>query len=350
MLICICMLSKSSKYASIIFDEDVILYFTSFKAQDGFLLIYNDKKYLYTDMRYYNMAVKLANAEVKLIETDIVFTISKFVKSNNVETLGLIYSLTSTDIFVKLNLLGVKIVDIELDIDKLRYIKSNDEISLIKTAHSIAEKSFNETLKIIKTGVTEKEIASYLEYRFKANGADGASFETIVAFNENSAIPHYQTGDVKLKENSVILIDFGCKYKGYCSDTTRTFIFGDYTSEFKNVYDSVLTAHNLAFDNITNNLSCVEADAISRNYLKTCGLDSYFTHSLGHGVGVKIHEAPKLSKNSNSVLVNGNCFSIEPGVYLSGKFGVRIEDTVYLENGKVKSFNKISKELFTVKP
>ena len=345
------MLNKGSEFISVFFDEDLITYFTSFKIEDGFLIIHNGNKYLYTDMRYYNSAKNLAKASVELIQSSLYDSLNEFIKNYDITTVGIVNSLTSTANYLLVKLTGVAVTDIETEVTDMRSVKTETEISLIKRAHKIAEKSFNETLKIITEGVTEKEIAAYLEYRFKVNGADGPSFDTIVAFNENSAIPHYKTGDTKLKLNSVILIDFGCKVEGYCSDTTRTFFYGNEPSnEFKSVYNEVLKAHNLAFNFIKNGTLGVDAHKASENHLKTVGLSKYFTHGLGHGVGVKIHEAPRLSKKSESVLTSGNCFSIEPGVYIENKFGVRIEDTVYLSNDELTSFNELTKELFTVKP
>jgi Xaa-Pro aminopeptidase len=131
---------------------------------------------------------------------------------------------------------------------------------------------------------------------------------------------------------------------------TRTFAFGNYSSEFKKVYNVVLKAHENAFENITSGITSVTADGFSRSVIVENGYGEYFTHGVGHGVGVKIHEAPRLSKKSESVLTSGNCFSIEPGVYIENKFGVRIEDTVYLSNDELTSFNELTKELFTVKP
>ena len=131
---------------------------------------------------------------------------------------------------------------------------------------------------------------------------------------------------------------------------TRTFVFGNPTAEFTKAYNAILKAHQLVYENVKPNTTGVEADAIARNYLTAQGYGEYFTHGLGHGVGVKIHEAPRLSPKSTDVLVNGNCFTIEPGVYFDGKFGIRIEDTVVLENDKAVSFNAFTKELFTVNP
>lgn len=341
------MLSLDGNFACVYTDEDIILYYTSFSCQDGYAVIFQNKTYLFVDKRYYYSAVTKAKANVILLDGNALF---EFLKANNVKTVGIAYPFTSVDFYQTLIGNDYKVIDVTSEYNKQSAVKTQTQLEKIIKAQEIAEKSFIETLSYIKVGLTEKQISAYLEYRFKVNGADGVSFEPIIAFNENSSVPHHQTGSATLKHNSIILMDFGCKVDGYCSDMTRMVAFGDVSSEFKNVYDAVLNAHLVAFKSVTCGMTGIEADAISRNYLKENGLDKYFTHSLGHGVGVKIHESPRLSIKSSDVLVDGNVFSIEPGVYIDGKFGVRIEDTVYLKNGKCVSTNTISKELFTVKP
>jgi Xaa-Pro aminopeptidase len=182
----------------------------------------------------------------------------------------------------------------------------------------------------------------------RALGAEGTSFPTIVAFGAHAAVPHHQTGDTKLKFGDEILIDFGCKINGYCSDITRTFLFGDdgKKEEFKKAYAAVLKAHELVKERVTSGMLGKEADAIAREYLKSQGYGELFTHSLGHGIGLNVHEAPSVSMKGETPLENGMVFSDEPGVYLAGEYGIRIEDTVRLENGKVKSFmSKTDKNL-----
>ena len=160
-------------------------------------------------------------------------------------------------------------------------------------------------------------------------------------------MPHHETGDRKLKFGDIVLIDFGCKYNGYCSDCTRTFLFGDdgKHEEFKEVYGRVLTAHMLVKQKATDGMTGLQVDALARDFLKEYGLDKLFTHSLGHGIGINIHEFPFISPKGQDKLKNGMVFSDEPGVYLEGKFGIRIEDTVMLEDGKIISLTDSDKKL-----
>jgi Xaa-Pro aminopeptidase len=214
------------------------------------------------------------------------------------------------------------------------------EMEQIQKACEIAEDAFLKLLPEIKEGMSETEVAALLEYNMRALGAEGTSFATIVAFGAHAAVPHHQTGETRLQFGDEILIDFGCKVNGYCSDITRTFLFGDdgKHEEFKKAYQAVLTAHNLVKEKLQSGMLGKEADALARDYLKAQGYGELFTHSLGHGIGLNVHEAPGVNIRSEKVLVDGMVFSDEPGVYVVGEYGIRIEDTVRLENGKVKSF------------
>ena len=219
-------------------------------------------------------------------------------------------------------------------------IKTEDELANIAKACEIAEDAFNLLLPEIKEGMTETEVAALLEYNMRKLGAQGVSFDTIVAFGAHASVPHYETGTTKLQFGDPILIDFGCKVNGYCSDITRTFLYGDdgKHEDFKKAYNAVLTAHNLVKEKLVSGMTGTQADAIAREYLKEQGYGDLFTHSLGHGIGLNVHEFPSVSPRGENVLVDGMVFSDEPGVYEAGKFGIRIEDTVTLKNGKVQSF------------
>ncbi len=335
----------SENFAILLDDSDLILYYIGFLTEDSYLVILNGNKVLFTDMRYYESAIKLKGVEVKLNEQ---FSVSNFLKSNNIKTVKIPFKYTSLAFYKMLETDGFEILDNSLEIENSTSVKSEREILNIEKSCEICEKSFYDILPFIKEGITENELLAELEYAFKKNGAEKSAFNGIVAFNNGSSIPHYKTGDVKLKKNSTILMDFGCSYKGYLSDMTRTLYFGKPNSEFLSCYELVKNAFNLAFSGITANMSCKDADSIARSYLTKNGYGEFFTHSLGHGVGVKIHESPTLSRKSDYVLQNGNVFSIEPGIYIQGKFGIRIEDTVYLKNDKCVSFMKSDKNLIVI--
>ena len=297
---------------------------------------------MFTDKRYYYSAVNLAKAKCFLIDKN---SLKNFIECNKVNRVGLIYSLTNVEFYNEVISLNVKVYDCSCEVFLKTAIKSQNEIKLIQQSCSVLEKSLIDAISQLRIGITESEVAGIIEYNFKKNGAEKPSFDTIVAFGEGTAIPHYKTSNNVLKSNVPVLIDCGCYYKGYASDITRSFYFGIPNKEYESVFSAVYNAHVKAFNEITANMTCKDADGIARRYLEGLGYGDYFTHSLGHGVGVKIHESPRLSKNSLDILENGNVFSIEPGVYIDGKFGVRIEDTVYLQNDKCKSFFKLNKNV-----
>ncbi len=333
----------------LITDEKQVQYFVGYRTADGYAVIDGDKKLFFIDSRYfYAVKKKLASSgwEAKLgSEKQALEYIAETKK-----TLKLDYRYTNLTLYEKLKALGVEVEDCSKEITSLMIIKSDEELKNIKKACAIAEKAFKETIKLIKLGMTELNVAEILESKFKQFGASGTSFETIVAFGANSAVPHHQTGKTKLTGETVILMDFGCVYNGYCSDMTRTFYFGNNPSkEFKKVYDSVLKAHVTAYENIQSGMTCVVADGFARESLQKDGYDKYFTHSLGHGIGLNIHEAPALSPRGQGEMQDGMVFSIEPGVYLDEKFGVRIEDTVTLINGKPQTFMTVTKKLIKIK-
>ena len=213
-------------------------------------------------------------------------------------------------------------------VQSLRLIKEGEELENVRKACRIAAKTFGLIKPRIKAGVTEREIALEMEYMMQKMGASAKSFELIVAFGPNSALPHHETSARKLKKNEAVLLDFGCVYGRYCSDITRTFFYGKPDAEFLKVYDIVDKAQKAGVKCAKAGLPAVEVDKVCRDYIAERGYGQYFTHGTGHGVGLQIHEGPYLNTRTKSVLKTGMTVTVEPGVYLYGKFGVRIEDTV----------------------
>ncbi len=219
-------------------------------------------------------------------------------------------------------------VETENIIEKQRMIKDEEEIEKIRKACEITDKCFKHLLGYIKEGMTEKEVALEIEVFFKKNGADGISFDPIVAFGENSSIPHWTPSDTKVKNADPILIDMGCKYKGYCSDMTRTIFMGCILEEIKPVYDFVLRMQKNVLDMMRNNFNI---KTLSRNVDDSFKFNNYILiHALGHGVGLDIHEMPFINLKNESFLKENMVVTDEPGIYLPGKYGIRIEDTVLI--------------------
>lgn len=228
-------------------------------------------------------------------------------------------------------------------VDDLRIIKDEYEISLIEKACSIADTALLETLPFIKEGIMEIDIACELEYRMRKGGGSKPSFDTIIASGIRGAMPHGVATNKKIRSGEGITIDFGTMYKGYCSDMTRNIFLGEPSNEIKNIYRIVAQAQQSALDKYEYAMEAAKLDAIARDYIYDNGFGDNFGHSLGHGVGVEIHELPTISPRSNILLTEGMVFSCEPGIYISGIGGVRIEDLVAVCNGKLKILTQFTK-------
>lgn len=340
------MLNENNLY--LLTNEKQRLYLTGFFATDGYVVVSEGKKFLFVDPRYFYAAQKaLKNSDVTVVK-GFKNEAFEFLESTGKKDLYIDYTKTSISEAEEYGELGFSLKDCSKDMVASMKIKSDEELKNIKKACAIAEASLKCVLPLIKEGISELELAAALEAEFKKHGASNPSFETIVAFGKNAAVPHHETGSTRLKNNECVLIDFGCLYKGYCSDMTRTFFYGKPDKQFKKAYEAVLEAHLAAEKGIYAGIECVAADKIARDILEERGYGKYFTHSLGHGIGVNIHEPPALSPKGKGTLENRMVFSIEPGVYLDGKFGIRIENTVTLSDGKVVPFMKTTKKLVTL--
>ena len=319
--------------------EYMMRYLTGMAAENGCVVVDKSGSTFYTDSRYIEAAKKLFQ------DTDVTPAIYKqedvLQRLAGYASVGISFAQTAHVEYLALEKAGVKAVNADDAFTESMIVKSEWELENIKRACSIAEDAFNMLLPEIREGMTETAVAAMLEYNMRKLGAQGLSFETIVAFGANAAVPHHETGLKTLKFGDEILIDFGCRVNGYCSDITRTFLFGDdgKHEEFKKAYAHVLAAHELAQEKIVAGMTGIEADAIARDYLKEHGYGGLFTHSLGHGIGLNVHEAPSVSPRAGETpLENGMVFSDEPGVYVEGEYGIRIEDTVALIDGKIESF------------
>lgn len=340
------MLNENNLY--LLTNEKQRLYLTGFFATDGYVVVSDGKKFLFVDPRYFYAAQKaLKNSDVTVVN-GFKNEAFEFLKSTGKKDLYIDYTKTSISEAEEYGELGFSLKDCSKDMVASMKIKSDEELKNIKKACAIAEASLKCVLPLIKEGISELELAAALEAEFKKHGASNPSFETIVAFGKNAAVPHHETGSTRLKNNECVLIDFGCLYKGYCSDMTRTFFYGKPDKQFKKAYEAVLEAHLAAENGIYAGIECVAADKIARDILEERGYGKYFTHSLGHGIGVNIHESPAVSPKGKGTLENKMVFSIEPGVYLDGKFGIRIENTVTLRGGKVVPFMKTTRKLVTL--
>lgn len=226
-----------------------------------------------------------------------------------------------------------------------RMVKDNVELTKLAKAEAIGDAAFSYILDRIKPGITEAEIALELEFFMKRQGASRLSFDTIVASGSNSSMPHAQVTDRRVEKGDFVTMDFGCVYQGYCSDMTRTVAVGAPTEEMKKVYQVVLDANLRALDSIREGIRCSEIDAVARDYIRDCGYGAYFGHGLGHGVGLDIHEEPRFSPKCGVITRENMVITDEPGIYLPGRFGVRIEDLVVVKKEGYETLSRSDKKL-----
>jgi Xaa-Pro aminopeptidase len=227
----------------------------------------------------------------------------------------------------------------------LRVIKSPGEIQAIREALRLSEEVYAEVIDGLREGVTESEVAARLEHGFRTRGASGTSFPPIVLFGERSSLPHGEPGQRALKQGDIVLADFGCRLDGYCSDLTRTCCFGTIPGMwFREVYDLVLGAQRAAIGAIKPGMPCKEADAVARERIRAAGFGEHFGHGLGHGLGIEIHESPRLNTQSDTLIEPGMVVTVEPGVYLPGQGGVRIEDVVVITESGCEELSSAPRE------
>lgn len=323
-------------------------YFSGVDIDEGVMLIGKHKYYL-TDARYfYALKEKLSGSDITPVLYKGRSTVLNVLKKDNMKTLYIDFEKTSVKEYTEYKKFKVEIKDCSKKLKLIRSVKTPAERENIRKACKVVNDAFYKTIRQLKVGVTEKQIAEFIEKEMLIGGAESTSFSTIVAFGKNSAVPHHQTGNTVLKNNMPVLIDVGCKVNGYCSDLTRTVFFGVPDKKFLDSYQAVLQANETAESLITDRTTTDKADKIARNVLKGYGLDSYFTHSLGHGLGLEIHEYPTLSKKKKNMLKNGMVFTVEPGVYFDGEFGIRIEDTCLLKDGRVERLFTDDKKLIII--
>lgn len=326
--------------------EDLRFYLTGFQSSFGVVITDGEGTVFYTDNRYLEAAQKkLLNSGIKVLEYPRATQLTQLLAGK--KNIAMPLDRVTANEYNRFLSQGYTLCDSTDFFRKAMAIKRADELENIKLACKATDRAFEQLLPEIKEGMCENEVAALLEYLMRKNGASGTSFETICAFGANASVPHHETGMTKLKFGDPILLDFGCKIGGYCSDCTRTVLFGDDKKheEFKDIYGKVLTAHNLVKENFRAGMKGCEGDAIARDYLAKCDLAKYFTHSLGHSIGINIHESPNLSPKDENVFCDGMVFSDEPGVYIAGQLGIRIEDTVTLCGGKVVSLTDSDKNL-----
>lgn len=336
--------------AILVMDEKNQQYLSGFAFTDGYLLILSETAYLVTDFRYKEAAERLAYTGFTVEVPDGRFSfLQGALEEAGARRLGFEGSVLTFAEHkrYKERLKGIRLYDIGDAIDTMREVKSGKEIASIEKAQSITDAAFSELLKVLSPRMTEIEVAAELEYRMRRLGAEGMAFETIAVSGTASALPHGTPRTCPL-ECGFLTMDFGAKFEGYCSDMTRTIAIGKASAEMKHLYETVLSAQRAALDFLRAGVACSEADSVARRIIER-DYPGTFGHSLGHGVGLYIHENPRLSaKNLKSTLVCGNVVTVEPGIYIEGKYGCRIEDMVVIEECGIKNLTKSPKNLIEI--
>lgn len=340
-----------------------IIYLTEYKGfskdeRDVIILITKKTNYLFTDKRYLYELSRLKNFKLEEIsaENPLPRMLAKILKENNLTTAGFESNSLTVKEYKSFKKVFKNFKPFEDFIEKLREVKTKEEIKKIKNACKLSDLGFNFILKHIKENVTEQELATKLEIFLKGKNAE-ISFKPIVAFGKNSAIPHHLNSKIKLKKANIVLIDIGARIEGYCSDMTRTVFFGSPTLEFKKMYKTVQQTQRKAEEFIRKSLilshrfnlkiKASEVDKISRKYITQEGFET-IPHSLGHGIGLDVHEKPSLSPKSKSILKENTVFSIEPGIYINGYGGVRIEDLYLLTYGKLEKITHSTSKIISL--
>jgi Xaa-Pro aminopeptidase len=322
---------------------------TGFTGSSGLAVVGGDDRLFFTDFRYTERAEREVGAEFErvMIERGLIPDAAKRLRGR----VGYDDAETSVKNHAKLTEVapdGVELVPMTGLVEKLRRHKDAWELEAIAKAARITDQVYEWIYERGVVGRTEREIMLDAHQRLRELGAEDPSFPAIVAAGENSALPHHDSSDREVKKNEFLLIDMGAIVSGYCSDCTRTVATGELDDESRRVYETVRSAQAVALDAIRAGVAGTDADAAAREAIIADGYGDEFGHGLGHGVGIEVHEAPRLSKRSEEELEAGDVVTVEPGVYLPGRFGVRIEDLVMVTDDDCRNLSSVAKDLRVV--
>lgn len=337
--------------AMMLTEEANRFYATDFASigTDGLCLITRRGAYYFTDSRYTVAAQRhVTDAQISITDKNVNYIdlINRVAAAEGLKTIGFDDAyMTVADYERYRAKVRAELRPASALMTQLRLVKDAGEIERLTQAQRIAERALTEVLPQIRPGQTEREIAALLHYRMLVNGAEDVSFDPIVVAGDNGAMPHGVPGDRPIADGDFLTIDFGVLKDGYCSDMTRTYGIGHVTDEMRRVYNTVLRAQTTAIAATRAGKTGREIDAIARQIIADAGYSEYFGHGYGHGVGVEIHEAPTVSPRNDQPLPEGAVTSAEPGIYLPGKFGVRIEDVVVITADGCRNLAEMPKEL-----
>ncbi|MDU4270742.1 MAG: Xaa-Pro peptidase family protein [Enterococcus hirae] len=322
-------------------------YLTNFTGTTGVAVITLEKAFFITDFRYTEQAAAQAQGFEIIKNVGPIFEeVADLVQKEGLRELGFEETTVSfLEYSVLEEIIDAQLIPISGMIEELREIKDEEEIAIIEKACSIADLAYDHILKMIQPGMTEIEVANQLDFYMRSLGASGVSFETIVASGLRSAMPHGVASKKIIEQGDLITIDFGCYYEGYVSDMTRTFAIGDPGEQLKEIYQIVLEAQLAVLEVAKPGVTGKQLDAVARDYITKHGYGEAFGHSTGHGIGLEIHEGPNVSVRAEKQFVPGNIITDEPGIYLPGIGGVRIEDDLLITSDGNRVLTHSPKEL-----
>ena len=343
------LLQKAQVEGILVTDPYNMRYLSGFSRGEGALFLAENARIIITDSRYTEAAGKESDFIVleesrKNPRGEI---LSQLVREHRISCLGFEDGAVTYQQYegFRKNLQDQKFIPLGNLLDSLRAVKTEKELSLIRRAESIGDVAFSKILEILKPGISELEVAAELEYQMKRAGAEGLSFDTIVASGVHSSMPHAVPTEKKLEWGDFVTMDFGCRYQGYCSDMTRTVVIGKASQEQKKIYNTVLEAQRLALDQLCAGKAGKEIDAVARNHIAEAGYGKCFGHGLGHSLGLFIHEEPRLSPEEDALLLPRMVETVEPGIYVPGFGGVRIEDLAVVKDHGCENYTGSPKEL-----
>lgn len=327
--------------AMLIDDATNLFYLTGLNLSQGTLLVHSNGANLIVDNRYFEICKKNSSLPITLSEQNHKSLIKLLNENSFIKSLGFSIEDTTYKTFLDLqkSLEHIKLLPINSPLKQIRSIKDEKEIELLKASATLGSEGFDFISTILKEGISEIEVAIELEIFWKRRGSKGLAFEPIIAFGANSSMPHYRAGNAKLKKDDIVLIDIGVNYQHYNSDMTRVLFFGNPDPELKKIYDIVKQAQQAALDLCKPGTSIATLDKCARDLITKNGYGDQFTHSLGHGIGLDVHEWPILrntASNQEVILQTGMAITIEPGIYIPGKGGVRLENSIVISpNGYI---------------
>jgi Xaa-Pro aminopeptidase len=324
-------------------------YLSGFTGSNAYLYISKNTQKLLTDFRYIEQATKQCPEFIIIdyIEKGLENTLNNIIEEDGANKVGFEDTILTYKDYMDLEegLKNIQLEPIGDIVEQIRMVKNKEELELIKKAASIGDMAFKHIIKYVKVGMTEKEIALELETFMKKKGADKLSFDTIVASGVNSSLPHAEPTDKEIEQGDFVTLDFGCIYKGYCSDMTRTFVIGKASEKQKEIYQTVLEAQEKALLAIKAGCIGKEIDKIARDIITEKGYGDNFGHGLGHSVGLYIHEEPRFSPRDENAFTKNMVVTVEPGIYVPEFGGVRIEDLVCVTDEGIINFTSSPKQL-----